>query len=73
MCIKDEIKTINSIIKAISSGSLDYAVDIGVFFDVPIDTYPWAEKKAKIDEIKCLPNNDSLKEYTLGPIFLKER
>ena len=45
----------------------------GYIFDVPIDTYPWAKGKAKIDEMKCLPNNDSLKEYTLGPIFLKDK
>lgn len=45
----------------------------GYIFDVPIDTYPWAKEKAKIDFMKCLPNNDSLKEYTLGPIFLKDK
>ena len=45
----------------------------GYIFDVPIDTYPWEKGKAKIDEMKCLPNNDSLKEYTLGPIFLKDK
>ena len=45
----------------------------GYIFDVPIDTYPWAKEKTKIDEMKCLPNNDSIKEYTLGPIFLKDK
>lgn len=45
----------------------------GYIFDVPTDTYPWAKEKAKIDEMKCLPNNDSIKEYSLGPIFLKDK
>lgn len=45
----------------------------GYIFDVPVDTYPGAKEKAKIDEMKCLPNNDSIKEYSLGPIFLKDK
>lgn len=45
----------------------------GYIFDVPLDTYPSAKEKAKIEEMKCLPNNDSIKEYTLGPIFLKDK
>lgn len=45
----------------------------GYIFDVPVDTYPWAKEKAKIEEMKCLPNNDSIKEYSLGPIFLNDK
>lgn len=45
----------------------------GYIFDVPLGKLQETSKKSRIVEIGCLPNSNSEKEYTIGPILLEDK
>ena len=45
----------------------------GYIFDIPMGKSSEASTKSRIVEDGCLPKSDSAKEYTIGPIMLKNK
>lgn len=45
----------------------------GYVFDIPLGKLSESSSKVRIDENGCLPNSNSEKEYTVGPILLEDR
>lgn len=43
----------------------------GYIFDIPLGKTYETSNKPRIDELGCLPNRNSEKEYTIGPIWLE--
>lgn len=43
----------------------------GYIFDIPLGKTFETSNKSRIDELGCLPNRNSEKEYTIGPILLE--
>lgn len=45
----------------------------GYIFDIPLGKFQETSKKSRVVEDGCLPNNNSAKEYTIGPILLEDK
>lgn len=45
----------------------------GYIFDIPLGKLDEVSTKSRIVENACLPKNESAKEYTIGPILLKNK
>lgn len=43
----------------------------GYIFDIPLGKASATSNKSRIDKLGCLPNRNSEKEYTIGPIWLE--